>query len=155
MPLYGDWNILSMKLKTLHKSLTPHLTARLYENGELVLNTMIEHIENQDLDWSPLSENTIRLKGNDTIYKETGFLVDNLVLEKVQPKFNEIAVFIGFSNTKVHEPSGLKFCELMVMLEYGTSKMPPRPLVRPTWEETQKLVRKNLENAISEILSKK
>ena len=37
----------------------------------------------------------------------------------------------------------LKFSDLMIWLEYGTDKIPPRPLIRPTWEEIEPILKEH------------
>ena len=34
----------------------------------------------------------------------------------------------------------------MIWLEYGTDKMPPRPLIQPTYEEVMGIIEKNWES---------
>lgn len=143
MALYGDWKKAGAILKNMSINLLPVAIARLNENGELMLKTLIGHIDNQDLPWQPLAESTIRLKnGDDTIYVETEWLKSNLSVRKIKSSVKGSTVFVGASPWKVHQPSGLKFSDLMIMLEYGTSTQPARPLLRPTWEELEPVIRK-------------
>ena len=138
--LKGDWKRAGIALKNLSTRITPLAQAQLYEDGELVLKRMVGHIDAQDLGWTPLSEDTIRQKdGSDTIYVETRWLRDNLSVRRVKGG----TVFVGASPWKTHKPSGRKFSELMMFQEYGTSTQPPRPLVRPTWEEVEPIIKDN------------
>ena len=42
--------------------------------------------------------------------------------------------------------------ELMIWLEYGTDKIPPRPLVQPTLEEVEDLLKKHWEDLMKELV---
>lgn len=132
---YGDWKKCGVMMKALGMKLFPLVEAKLYENGELILSTVREHVDKQDLNWTPLSPVTVRLKGDEKIYTETGVLIDGLVVRKIKSSKQDITLFVGASPWKTHKPSGKKFSELMLYLEYGTATIPPRPIMRPTYEE--------------------
>ena len=123
----GDWNKAGIFFKNLAVKLKPAFEAQLYEDGEFVLKTMKDHIDKQDLNWTPLSEKTIELKGgDDTIYVETGQLKDGLVVRRIKSTVKGSTIFVGASPWKRHE-GGMKMSDLMIWLEYGTDKIPPRP----------------------------
>ena len=42
--------------------------------------------------------------------------------------------------------------ELMIWIEYGTDRMPPRPLVRPTFEEVKDMLQKSWEELFKSIV---
>ena len=143
MKKYGDWAKAGIVLQGLSKSLTPAFQAQLREDGELILSELRGHIDKQDLNWVPLSEHTIELKGgSDTVYVETGFLYNNLKVRKVRSTKNGVTFFIG-ADAWTTTPSGEKFSDLMIWLEYGTDKIPPRPLIRPTWEEIEPIIKEH------------
>lgn len=131
---YGDWKALANTLQHAIRSLST-VNAKLYENGKLVVEQMQGHIDKQDLPWEQLSEITTRLKESEKIYVDTGEIRDNIgVFElKKSPKGNTI--FVGASPWKTHEASGLKYSDLIMYLEYGTSTQPGRPLIEPTYNE--------------------
>lgn len=133
----GDWHKCGVLLKALATKLMPVCKAKLYENGKVVVETMQEHIDKQDLPWEALSDTTLRLKEDERIYIETGYLRDNIGVRKVKSSANEVAYFIGASPWKTHKPSGEKFSDIMMYMEYGTVTQPPRPLVRPTYKEVK------------------
>jgi hypothetical protein len=138
----GDWDLVSKVLRAVTVRLSPAFRAKIEETGELILETLKGHIDAQDLSWTPLSARTIELKGgDDTIYVETGWFYNNLEVKKVKSTSQNITFFIGGSNQKVHPESGVKLDELFIWLEYGTDKIPPRPLVRPTEEELEPIVK--------------
>ena len=144
---FGDWIKAGVVLQTLNTKLIPDFQALLYENGNLVLQKMKDHIDKQDLGWTPLSSSTVIKKGSNTIYVETGYLRNNLKVRKVKAPQNGLTIFIGANAWDKH-PNGMSLSKLMIYLEYGTSDLPPRPLVRPTWEEVQPLVKSACRNLI-------
>ena len=140
---FGDWTKAGQILQVLSSGgIVSAFQAQLKDDGELILKTLKGHIDNQDLNWVPLSNKTIELKnGSETIYVETGFLKDNLKVRKVRSPKNGITYFIGADAWTTHKPSGLKFSDLMIYLEYGTTNIPPRPLIRPTMEELENTIK--------------
>ena len=152
MSKFGDWTRAGMILQGLNVKLQPLFTAQLEEDGNLVLNTLLGHIESQDLPWVPLSEKTVELKGGDTtIYVDTGFLRDNLQVRRVRAPKDGITLFVGASAWK-RTPNGVKFSDLMIWLEYGTDNSPPRPLIRPTWSEVEPIIKANWRELLSELV---
>ena len=151
LTMTGDWQRAGITLKHIQTQLAPAFKAQLYEDGEFILEKLQGHIDSQDLGWTPLSDSTIRLKhGDSTIYVETGELRDGLVVRRIKSASNGCTVFVGGSPWK-HHSSGLTMCELTIYLEYGTSKMPARPLIRPTYEEVQDIIKQHWEDLFQEI----
>ena len=152
LTLRGDWNKAGVYLRNLAVRLKPTFEAQLWEDGQLVLEKMRGHIDDQDLNWTPLAERTIELKGgDDTIYVETGQLKDGLTVRRIKSSTKGSTIFIGASPWKRHD-SGMKMSDLMIWLEYGTDKIPPRPLVQPTIEEVEDLLKKNWEKLMKELV---
>lgn len=149
---FGDWSKVSAILQALSKNITPAFSIQLKKDGDFILEKITGHIDAQDLSWTPLSEVTIMLKnGNDTIYVDTGYLRANLKAIKVRSSRSGITFFIGASSQNI-TPYGVNFGELMVWLEYGTDKIPPRPLMRPTYEEVKDILKKNWANLMQELV---
>lgn len=153
MKKYGDWTKAGIVLNSITKNLYPMFQAVIDESGNIALKRMKEHIERQDLNWKPLSEYTIKRKGNDTIYVETGFLKDNLAVRKIKSKKDEYNIFIGASAWKRNK-EGIKLSDLMIWLEYGTNKIPPRPLIRPTWIEIEPIIKELFEKELKQYISR-
>lgn len=149
---FGDWTRAGVVMQALNVHLVPAFKAQIMEDGELILKTLIDHIDAQDLPWVPLSERTIELKGgDDTVYIETGFLKNNLQVRKIRSVKNGITVFVGASAWK-RTPEGVKLSDLMIWLEYGTDHIPPRPLVRPTWEELEPIIKDNWKHLLQDLI---
>lgn len=152
LEMTGDWNKAGLYLRNLAVKLKPAFEAQLYEDGEFVLEKMRGHIDNQDLSWTPLSERTVELKGGDTtIYVETGQLRDGLTVRRIKSSVKGSTIFIGASPWKRHK-GGMKMSDLMIWLEYGTDKIPPRPLVEPTIEEVRDLLKEHWKELMKELV---
>lgn len=142
LEMTGDWNRAGLHLRNLAVKLCPAFQAQFEEDGNFVLDTMRGHIDSQDLSWTPLADHTIELKGGDnTIYVETGTLRNGLSVRRIKSTVKGSTIFVGASPWKRHAPSGAKLSDLLIWLEYGTDKIPPRPLVEPTIKEVQDILR--------------
>lgn len=150
--MYGDWAKAGIVLKSLNVRLMPLAQAKIDENGELILNALKGHIEKQDLAWTPLAKNTIYKKNGDKIFVETGTLKDGLVVRKIKSAKDDYTIFVGASPWKTHKPSGLKMSDLMIYLEYGTGRIPPRPLIEPTFDENESKLKEGWEEVIREAM---
>lgn len=153
--MYGDWAKAGVVLKRLAVSLNPFAKGMLYEDGQLVLETIQGHIDKQDLNWIPLANSTVRAKGSDDIYVETGSLRNGLTVRKIKSSKDDLVLFVGASPWKRHAPSGKKMSEILIFLEYGTSRIPPRPLVEPTFEEVKSKIQKEWRGAIADFIGGK
>ena len=152
LQLTGDWNRAGVYLRNLAVKLKPAFEAQIWEDGQLVLEKMRGHIDNQDLSWTPLAERTVELKGGDTtIYVETGELRNGLTVRRIKSSVKGSTIFVGASPWKRHK-GGMKMSELMIWLEYGTDKLPPRPLVQPTIEEVENILKNNWKDLMEELL---
>ena len=152
LEMTGDWNRAGLYMRNLAVKLKPAFEAQLWEDGQMVLEKMRGHIDSQDLSWTPLAERTVELKGgDDTIYVETGALKNGLTVRRIKSSARGSTIFIGASPWKRHE-GGMKMSDLMIWLEYGTDKIPPRPLVEPTIEEVKDIIQDNWKELMQELL---
>lgn len=152
LEMTGDWNRAGLYMRNLAVKLKPAFEAQLWEDGQMVLEKMRGHIDSQDLSWTPLAERTIELKGgDDTIYVETGALKNGLTVRRIKSSARGSTIFIGASPWKRHE-GGMKMSDLMIWLEYGTDKIPPRPLVRPTIEEVEDIIKSHWKELMQELV---
>lgn len=152
LEMTGDWNRAGLYMRNLAVKLKPAFEAQLWEDGQMVLEKMRGHIDSQDLSWTPLAERTVELKGgDDTIYVETGALKNGLTVRRIKSSARGSTIFIGASPWKRHE-GGMKMSDLMIWLEYGTDKIPPRPLVRPTIEEVEDIIKSHWKELFEELV---
>lgn len=148
----GDWNKAGIYLKNLAVKLKPTFEGQLYEDGEFVLEKIRDHIDAQDLGWTPLAERTIELKGGDsTIYIETGQLKNGLVVRRIKSTTKGSTLYVGASPWKRHD-GGMSMSDLMIWLEYGTDKIPPRPLIQPTFEEVKDILKDHWKDLMKELI---
>jgi HK97 gp10 family phage protein len=131
----------------LRTRLTPLCKVAIMDSGKLVLDKIVEHIDNQDLGWKPKAKNP-----GQPLYMETGTLKRDLQVTKLGETDNGISIFIGPPPNGIHEPSRLPYKELMVYLEFGTSKAPARPLIRPTWNEMKPIIEKYIKQYLRDKL---
>lgn len=99
------------------------------------------HIDRQDLGLIKLSERTIKRKGHDKAYVETGEFYTSLrtATFKTSGKAN-FSVQAGPKLDKVHSASGLTNLELAKRLAYGYDKIPPRDIFTPSIIEWKRKV---------------
>ena len=152
LEMTGDWNRAGLYMRNLAVKLKPAFEAQLWEDGQMVLEKMRGHIDSQDLSWTPLAERTVELKGgDDTIYVATGALKNGLTVRRIKSSARGSTIFIGASPWKRHE-GGMKMSDLMIWREYGTDKIPPRPLVRPTIEEVEDIIKSHWKELFQELV---
>lgn len=152
LEMRGDWNRAGIYLRNLAIKLRPAFEAQFWEDGQFVLKKMQGHIDSQDLSWTPLAERTVELKGGDTtIYVETGQLRNGLTVRRIKASTRGTTIFVGASPWKRHN-GGMKMSDLMIWLEYGTDKIPPRPLVQPTMEEVEDLLKSHWKKLMQELV---
>ena len=161
MSMFGDWTQAGVVLQGIQTQLKPACEAQLREDGQLILDRMQEHIIEQDLPWTPLAESTIHLKdGYTDIYIDSGYLYDNIEVRRVKSSSSNVTIFVGASAWKRHPDSGLKLSDLMIYLEYGTYSedgsqyIPPRPLIRPTWDEIEPIIKNHWKDILGELVEK-
>ena len=142
---FGDWGRAGIVLHSIAVKLFPAFVAKFEEDGEFVVDTMKGHIDAQDLPWTPLSARTVSLKGGETIYVETGTLRDSIKATKLSSS-SGITIFVGPT------ASGGGDAVLMWM-EYGNSRVPARPLIRPTYEEVAPILRGGWADLLREIIT--
>lgn len=147
----GDWNRLK---KSLSRRNVKQLTGAVDEQAKVLQKTIQGHIDKQDLGWSPLSKNTIRLKhGNSTIYVETGTLRNSVETTKISSSDTYYSVGVRVKEGKSAR-SGESLANIMNYMEYGTARQPARPLIRPSWEEKRSSIKANIQKAVVEFFTK-
>lgn len=152
LKLTGDWNRAGLYMQNLAVRLKPAFEAQMWSDGQFVLEKMRGHIDSQDLGWTPLSPHTIELKGGDsTILVETGALRNGLTVRRIKSSVSGSTFFIGASPWKHHE-GGMSMSQLMIWIEGGTNKMPPRPLIKPTIEEVEDILKNHWVDLMKELV---
>jgi hypothetical protein len=135
---YGDWGKAKLwfnKMETadFNKVFRKELKAL----GKAVVVKLKSHITRQDLPWEQLAPFTVKKKGHAKIYIETR-QYKNSMHAKVRKSGKRALKLVVFPKG-THVASGLPMQELGMYLEYGTSRIPARPIWRPTYEEMKKM----------------
>ena len=90
--------------------------------------------------WPPLNMNYLRYKRVHHLsmktWKATGLLQKSIVAKR-----RAISYYVGVDPNKRYR-NGAKVIDIAACMEYGTSRMPARPLFRPIFED----IRKNVKN---------
>lgn len=135
---YGDWDSLAEWRRNLKSDKWKSKFVRKLETlGRAIRDRVKGHIRDQDLEWVPLSDVTVDLKGgSETIYVHTSSYY-NKINAKVTPTSGEGMELVVTVSGK--HPSGLSMQQLAAILEYGSSTVPARPLWRPTFAELDNL----------------
>jgi len=132
---YGDWEQLELWSQMMKQAkYRRRFESDMRALGRAIADKVRAHIRQQDLSWPPLSAVTVAKKGFKTIYVETSDYYNkiNAQLKTGRPGGGmELTVSVRGR----HPSSGMKMQTLGEMLEYGTTKMPARPLWRPTFAE--------------------
>jgi len=79
----GDWRLANIFLGNLSSNITRDMDKAMRTSAELVLTRLRERIDRGDSNWKPLEKRTVKLKGSETIYIESGWLRDNLDIRKL------------------------------------------------------------------------
>lgn len=125
----GDWDVFFGGMQQLsQEDFFQDCMDDFVKLGQKIEELLKTHIIEQDLPWRKLSEVTIKLKGHDTIFIETGDYYDGIRLEtSYKGKYQaELLVYPSGLNKK----SGINYDQIAFWQEYGTTKIPSRPMWR-------------------------
>ena len=141
---FGDWNKLYAALDKL-KNVEKEVDDDAKKQAEMLKQAIQSYVTGQQGGWSPLSPYTVEKKGSSTILIETGTMINSLTVDKVGDA-DYLIHFTGMNAEKSNE-------QVAVENEYGTSKAPPRPFVRPVYEKEGKKAVEGVMTAIRELIS--
>ena len=141
---YGDWNKLYAALDKL-KNVEKEVDDDAKQQAEMLKQAIQSYVIGQQGGWTPLSPYTVEKKGSSTILIETGTMINSLTVDKVG-EADYLVHFTGMNAEKSNE-------QVAVENEYGTSTAPPRPFVRPVYEQEGKKAVEGVMNAIKELIS--
>lgn len=132
---YGDWVQTHAWLHGLQVAPLDPFFEKLKVLGKALQKRIQQHIVEQDLDWEPLAHSTIQQKGFDTVLMNTLEYLQKIEFEILKHSLNEWELIVYPKGD--HSASGLSMQTLAMYLEYGTSRMPERPLWRVVFEEIE------------------
>lgn len=134
--MYKVYNVM---LLDMNKEMIKTVCKAADETGKLLVDKVHERISEGDPKWQPLAPSTVRKKGSSSHWKDTGRLEKHVKYKK------ECSKVVPWAEIRVGvwDPGRSKIAEYN---EFGTSKMPARPLFGPVLSES--------ENKIFEMLKK-
>jgi phage gpG-like protein len=132
---YGDWGGCKAWLYQVQKNpVNSQIEKAMHAIGKEVTKSLQNHIKNQDLPWPPHSPNTKNRTGK--------LLMDTKVyMKSISPRTesNRYSISTKIEPRGIHPKDGLRMDVLAMFHEYGTSKMPSRPLWRIVYNEIQQM----------------
>lgn len=134
--MYKVYNVVLMDA---NKEMIKSVCKAADDTGKLLVDTVHKRIAEGDPSWLPLAPSTITKKGSSDHWKHTGRLEKHIKFKKECSK----VVLWAELRVGVWDPGRSKVAEYN---EFGTSRMPARPLFGPVLSEC--------ENKIVEMLKK-
>jgi len=126
------------------------------ELAERYYNLLIQHIEKQDLNWPPLTEDYLEYKRRNDLDLRSWIASGELKssIEVIGPT-DDGEYYVGISGDKIHK-SGIRTSLLAMIHEYGRldHSIPPRPVFRPTFWEFRGMILVLAGRKVSEISSR-
>ena len=111
----------------------------------MVKDTVQRRIKNGE-GMKALKPNTIKKKGSSKPLIETGTLLDSISIE-----IKGLSFKVGPTG---NNPSGLSNEEQALYHEFGTQRIPPRPFMRPSYEEVEPKLKDEICEVVSNIINK-
>ena len=136
-------------LSKVVKALDPKQMRGLKESIGLRLErAFVDRIKTGDSSWAPLSEAWAAEKGHGKQWYYTGRLENAIEYE-----IDGDSVHVGILKHETY-PEGETVATVAAQLEYGTSKIPARPMFRPVFEEQVKGIVKDAAKDIKKRVEK-
>lgn len=125
----GNWNGLLRAFRDMGFDINTAARNGQQEAAKKLIKIVKGHIINQDLPWPKLNEHTKNAKNSSDILIDT-----RLYFESINYWWENKTIKAGVKRG-LHYPSGVEISNVAAMLEFGTSKMPDRPVWGPSLEE--------------------
>lgn len=145
--LTGNWKGVIKLTNNLDKDLMANSKDYLKDESKQIQDAIKNVINNQTQNWTPLKSDTVKKKGSSKMLIETGQLVDSIT---VIPQSDLEYIIAPEGN----HSSGLSNSQLAIYHEYGTEKVPPRPFIRPVFEENAPQVVSEMKEIVRETINK-
>jgi phage gpG-like protein len=138
---YAEWRPASKIAKEEHQRLLgqfAHYMAKVYAEE------VRKAIDSQKFanNWAPLSEDYLKFKRRNglslKIWEATSFLKDNITAYRSNDKY-----VVGVNKRIKYPTTEVPAWKVMFWMEFGTTKMPARPLFRPIATNLQKSIRQH------------
>ena len=172
MSLTGDWDKITDRLSNAAGRLKKSCNAGMSESIALIEKTVVKHIDDQDLNFAPLSKGYARYKERTRSGKwrrkrkkggkssprrlsektliATGAYRNAITSHKISPFDGEV----GVSRQEAYD-GGEKIANIGQILEEGTrdGRTPPRPHWEPSAKEVEDKIAKIFEKKLIEVFS--
>jgi len=170
MMLIGDWNRVTDRLGNIGRRIKDSCGDAMSEGIALIEKTVVKHIDNQDLDWPPLSDKYARYKErtrsgkwrrkrrkagkssprrlSEKMLIATGAYRNAITSHKISPFHGEV----GVSRQEAYD-DGEKIANIGQIMEEGTrdGRIPARPHWEPSAEAVESKIEKRFEKALAEV----
>lgn len=133
LSFYGDWSRVSNVLGGISVPRNLDSFERALANLGNAIKKKIElRVNRGDIGWPALSPRTVIRKGHTKIYVETGKFLNSIkvVVRKKSKGIIEVSIKPTGTNDE-----GVSYEDIHRWLEFGTSRMPARPLWRPIMKQ--------------------
>jgi hypothetical protein len=132
---YGDWDRFANGVRYLSSDLLmDDVVDDLERLGHQIAYSVKNHIMKQDLNWPKLSKITIYKKGGREEILIDSMKYANSITSDVKRKWKHFAELTVWPEGNVDDRD-ISYQQLAFYHEYGTKRMPERPLWRPVMEE--------------------
>lgn len=141
----GDWDKIQKFCKNFGKDLEREGKKYISEQSKMVQQTVQDKIKSGE-GMKALKPSTIAKKGSNRPLIETGTLLDSISVE-----------IKGLSFTVKptgDNPSGLTNEQQAIYHEFGTERIPPRPFMRPSYEEVEPKLKEEISEVVSNIINR-
>jgi hypothetical protein len=126
---YGDWDRLrDWTRKRQSGANFEDFEEVLLKLGEAIKTKAIWRMKHRDAAWPPLAASTILRKGHDRPFIDSGLYMDSITVRLVKKSKGVMELQVGPEGLT---DDGYSYQDVARWLEYGTSRIPARPLWRP------------------------
>lgn len=150
--LTGDWAQATAFFNTLPYSLVAGANSLVESQGNFLAQELKDHIWKQDLGWVPLAEATVLKKeiigASQLTLVEWGTFAESITAN-VFVSGDDISVYVYAAGENLRAPND----KIAMWHEFGTSRMPARPLFNPTFNENEALLKSQWADLVSNAIS--
>ena len=130
---YGDWAMAqSMSQSFRSGDFVKSLRKDFEALAKAIAIEIQRHIQRQDLPWPALSSSTIRAKGHDRIFIDTGQYFEAIRYKVTKRSRYKLRLDVFMHG---NHPSGISMEQLAFYLEGGTTRIPARRLWKPVFNQ--------------------
>lgn len=143
---YGDIKSLKNLFNSLDKNVVREVEEYMKNQAYEIKEDIQTSIKSQTGNWTPLDSDTVKAKEHSKILLETGQFVDSIEVTQLGDDY--------VISPKGTHSNGISNSDLAKLHEYGTEKMPPRPVFRPVCGEYEKSIPKEVSDIVQREINK-